>query len=101
MNIKKGDTVKVLLGEYRGKQSKVLKVIRDKNTCIIEGVNFKTKHKRATQAGEQAGRVKQEAPIRMSTVKLICPKCGVPTKAVRKEIKDVRARVCKKCGEMI
>ena len=101
MNIKKGDTVKVLSGEYKGKQSKVLKVFPDKGTCIVEGVNFRTKHKRPTQPGEQAGRVKQEGPILFSNLKLICPKCGVPTKIGKKEVKDVRVRVCKKCGEMI
>ena len=101
MNIRKGDTVKVLSGEYRGKQSKVLKVFPDKKNCIVEGVNFHIKHKRATQPGEQAGRVKQEGPILFANLKLICPKCGVPTKVGRKAVKDIRVRICKKCGEML
>lgn len=101
MKIKKGDIVKVISGIYKDKQGKVLKVIPQKNRCIVEGVNFRIKHQRPLSPENPGGRLKKEGPIHTSNLKLICPKCGQPTRIGKKNIGDRNVRVCKKCGEMI
>lgn len=101
MKIKKGDTVVVISGAYKGKQSKILKVFPEKNTCIVEGVNFRIKHQRPLSPEQPGGRVKKEGPIHISNLKLVCPKCGAPTRIGKKQVADKWVRACKKCGELI
>ncbi len=101
MKLKKEDMVRVITGAYKGKQSKILKVILGKNTCIVEGVNFRIKHQKPISQEQPGGRIKKECPIRMSNLELVCPKCGIPTRIGRKKIDNSWARICKKCGEMI
>ncbi len=100
MKLKKGDLVRVITGEYKGKQSKILKVFIKKSTCIVEGVNFRIKHQRPVSPEQPGGRVKKECPIRVSNLMLVCPKCGTATRVGKKKVGDSWVRVCKKCGEM-
>lgn len=103
VHVKKGDMVYVLNGKDRGKKGKVLDVDRKSGKVIVEGVNIVTKHvKPRPNKGFQGGLVHQEAPIYACKVMLICEKCGAPTKIGRKILEDGgKARVCKKCGEII
>ncbi|MCK4352894.1 50S ribosomal protein L24 [candidate division WOR-3 bacterium] len=101
MRLKKGDIVQSICGEYRGKQGKILRVSPTKQSCIVEGINFQIKHQRPTSPGQQAGRLKKEGWIQNTNLKLVCPKCGLPTRISKKKIGDKFVRVCKKCGEMI
>jgi len=103
VHVKKGDMVYVLSGKDSGKKGKVLDVDHIEGKVIVEGVNVVTKHmKPRPNKGYQGGIVHQEAPIYASKVMLICQKCGVPTKVGRKILEDGgKARVCKKCGEVI
>lgn len=107
MNVRRSDQVLVLSGEYRGKKGKVLKVFPTQNRLIVEGINFIHRHLRPSSQMPQGGIVKKEAPIHVSNVMIICPKCNTPTRIKRdflgKEGKNSRkkARVCKQCGEMI
>lgn len=107
MHVRRGHQVLVLAGEDRGKRGKVLKVFPDKNRVIVEGINFISRHMRPSASLPQGGIVKKEAPIHASNVMVICPKCNEPTRPAFKVMKDDkktsrrRARVCKKCGEMI
>lgn len=101
LKIKKNDIVLVITGEYKGKQGKVLKVFPKKNTCIVEGVNFVIKHQRPRSPEEPGGRIKKEAPIHISNLKVVCPKCGKPTRVGRRLIGEKIVRICKKCGEML
>lgn len=103
LHVKKGDMVYVLSGKDSGKKGKVLDVDHIEGKVIVEGVNVVTKHmKPRPNKGYQGGIVHQEAPIYASKVMLICQKCGVPTKVGRKILEDGgKARVCKKCGEVI
>jgi large subunit ribosomal protein L24 len=107
MHVRRGHQVEVLSGEDRGKRGKVLKVLPAKNRVIVEGVNFISRHMRPSQSMPQGGIVKKEAPIHASSVMVICPKCNEPTRPAYKFIKEdkktsrKKARVCKKCGEMI
>ena len=100
----KNDTVKVISGNYRGKVGKVLKVFPKKNRIIVEGVNLRKHHERPSQALPQGGIVEKEAPIHISNVKVVCPKCGRPTRVGIRILEDKsKVRYCKHqdCGEII
>jgi large subunit ribosomal protein L24 len=102
LHVKKGDTVFVLNGKDAGKKGKVLDVDVNDRKVLIEGVNIVTKHVKPRSTTQQGGLIHQESPIYADKVMLICGKCGVPTKVGRKLLDDGRkARVCKKCGEVI
>jgi len=107
MHIRRNDQVLILSGEYRGKKGKVLKIFPAQSRVIVEGVNFIKRHMRPSQNMPQGGIVEKEAPIHISNVMVICPKCNTPTRTrhefLGKEEKGARnkARVCKNCEEMI
>ncbi|MCF0247028.1 MAG: 50S ribosomal protein L24 [Synergistes sp.] len=102
MRIKKGDRVRVISGKDAGKEGKILKHNIDKNTVIVENVNFVTKSVRPNQKDPRGGLVKKEAPLSTSKVMLVCPKCGKATRVGRAFLDSgKKVRVCKKCGEII
>jgi len=102
VHVKKGDTVYVLNGKDRGKKGKVLKVLPSKQMVIVEGVNMVSKHVRPRSELQQGGIIQREAPIYAAKVMLVCNKCGAPTKVGKKILENgSKARVCKKCGEVI
>lgn len=71
MKIRKDDTVLVLTGDDRGKKGRVLRVMRDEDRVVVEGVNYIWKHLRKTQQNPQGGRLQKEAPIALSNVKVL------------------------------
>ncbi|HRH68703.1 MAG: 50S ribosomal protein L24 [Flavobacteriales bacterium] len=87
-HIKKGDLVKVLAGEDRSKQGRVLEVDRDRMVAIIEGLNINKKHSKPTTAKPQGGIVEQEGPIHLSNLMLIDAKSGTPGRVGRKVSKE-------------
>ncbi|HPR17113.1 MAG TPA: 50S ribosomal protein L24 [Candidatus Cloacimonadota bacterium] len=101
MRIKKGDTVVVLSGKYKGVKGKVLKAFPKTERVIVEKVNFVKKHTRPTQQNPQGGIVEREGSIHVSNVKLFNDKIGQVTKAVYKVVGDSRIRTCKKTGDEI
>jgi|UniRef100_A0A7C4U8U9 large subunit ribosomal protein L24 len=102
MKLKKGDLVVVISGSDKGKKGKIKYVDREKNRVIVEGVNFVRKHTRPRRMGEQAGIMEIEAPVDVSNVMLICPRCKEPAKIGRTKLQDGKsARYCKKCKEII
>ncbi|MBI4553048.1 MAG: 50S ribosomal protein L24 [Candidatus Latescibacteria bacterium] len=102
MHVRKGDTVMVIAGDDRGKTGRVLKLIPDKRRLIVEGINFIIRHTRPSQINPQGGRVEKEAPIHISNVMVVCPRCNQGTRVERRLMDDrKRARVCKRCGEVI
>ncbi|MBQ6204660.1 MAG: 50S ribosomal protein L24 [Prevotella sp.] len=101
IHIKKNDTVIVLAGEDKGKTGKVLKVLREKERAIVEGVNMISKSQKPSAKNPQGGIVKQEAPIHISNLSLIDPKSGKATRiSVKHDGKNV-VRIAKKSGEEI
>ena len=88
MHIKKGDMVKVLAGEDRSKEGRVLEVDRDRLTAIVEGLNMNKKHSKPTTAKPQGGIVDQEGPIHVSNLMLIVAKSGEPGRVGRKANKE-------------
>ncbi len=117
MNIKKGDKVVVIAGDDRGSEGEIQRVVRAKwgkgrragernpqaDRVVVAGVNLIKKHQRRTgNVNTQFGIIEREAPIHVSNVMLICPKCGKPTRVGHKIFADgSRSRMCKKCGESI
>ncbi|MCM1036579.1 MAG: 50S ribosomal protein L24 [Bacteroides sp.] len=101
LHIKKGDTVKVLSGDDRGKTGRVLSVEPAKMRAIVEGVNIVTKATKPSAQYPQGGLIKKEAPIHISNLSLIDPKTGAATRiAIRRE--DGKAvRIAKKSGQEI
>jgi large subunit ribosomal protein L24 len=100
--IKKNDKVKVLSGKEKGRQGKVLKVIGEKGAALVERLNFVKRHTRAGRAGQQGGIIEKEAPIRLSKLMLICPKCSKPTRTGTRVLEGgTKVRFCKKCSEQL
>ena len=87
LHITKGDTVRVISGEFRGKEGKVLRVLPKKGRVVVEGINVVKRHKRATQAAE-GGIIQFPAPIHASNVMLLDPKSGEPTRVRRRKDTD-------------
>ena len=98
MRIKKGDTVKVLSGNDKGKTGEVLEVIPKTEKIIVKGVNVRKKHVKPRKQGEEGGIISVEVAIHSSKVNVVCPKCGKATRIGFKEEKDKKVRVCKKCN---
>ncbi|MGW9687215.1 50S ribosomal protein L24 [Flagellimonas sp. 2504JD1-5] len=101
LKIKTGDTVRVITGDHKGSEGKVLKVDGDKNKAIVEGVNTVSKHEKPSAKNPQGGIVKKEAPIHISNLSLIDPKSGDATR-VGYEVRDgKKVRFAKKSNEVI
>lgn len=103
IQIKKGDTVTILAGKDVNKQGKVLHVFPKKKRVLVEGVNFIKRHTRGNpQRVQQGGVITREAPIHLSNVMLVCPKCNRPSRFGRTILTDgSKVRVCKKCHEIV
>ena len=98
MKIRKGDNVKVLSGNDKGKTGEVLEVIPKTQKIIVKGVNVRKKHVKARKQGEESGIISVECAIHSSKVNVVCPKCGKATKVGYQIEKDEKVRVCRKCG---
>ena len=106
IRLKKNDKVRIISGNHRGKEGKILKIFRDKQTVIVEGVNIIKRHQKPTQKSPQGGITQKEAAINVSNVMLIDPKSGETTRIGMQVIEDEqgnkkRMRYAKKGGEII
>jgi large subunit ribosomal protein L24 len=102
-HVKKNDTVRVLWGKEKGRQGKVLKLFSEKGAALVERLNFVKRHSRSGgKVGQQGGIIEKEAPIKLSKLMLVCPKCSKPAKTGIRVLDDgTRSRFCKKCNELI
>ena len=98
--VRKGDRVKIIAGNDRGKTGKVMVVYPDRDRLIVENINMITKHQRATQNLREPGIIKREGTIHASNVLPICPECDVPTRVGFAVVDGVKMRRCKQCGEI-
>lgn len=121
MKIKKGDNVKIIAGKDKGKTGKVLQVFPSRNRVSVEGRNLLIKHMRPRRQGEQGQRIEFPAPMALSNLMLICPKCDKPTRfryrviEIKKhentpaahrssgqaKTRKQKNRICKKCKQVI
>jgi|UniRef100_A0A7V6DQ71 large subunit ribosomal protein L24 len=102
IHLKKNDLVEVLSGREKGKTGKILRVIRDKNQVVVEKVNMIKRHSRPSPTTGQGGIIEKEAPLHVSKVMLICPKCAKAGRVRMATTADQKkSRVCIKCKELI
>lgn len=94
--LKKGDQVKLIAGKDKGKTGTILKVDREKGRVVVDGLNIVKKTMKPRQQGDKGSIVEVEAPIHISNVMIMCPKCG-PVKVGIREDGDNKVRFCKKC----
>jgi len=101
IKIKSGDTVKLIAGDHKGSEGKVLRVIKDKNKLIVEGVNLVSKHTKPSAKNPQGGIVKKEASIDISNVALIDTKTNTITKVGFRLEGDKKVRFSKKSNQVL
>lgn len=92
--IKSGDTVKVIAGDHKGTEGKVLQIIKDKDRVLVEGVNLVSKHTKPSAQNPQGGIVKKEASLHISNVMLV--EDGVAVRVGYQVDGDIKSRISKK-----
>jgi large subunit ribosomal protein L24 len=98
--LKKEDTVEVIAGKDKGKRGRILKILRDKDRILVEGVNIVKKAKKRRKQQDRGGIIEVEAALHSSNLMIVCKKCG-PVRIGYKIDGDKKERVCKKCGEAL
>jgi len=100
IQIRRNDQVKVIAGKSLNKVGRVLRVLRDKNRVIVEGVSFLKRHTRANPSKNiKGGIVERESTIHISNVMVVCASCGKPTRIGHLILSDgKKIRVCRRCG---
>jgi large subunit ribosomal protein L24 len=103
--LKKEDTVQVIAGKDKGKRGRILKILRDKDRLVVEGVNIVKKARKRRNQQDRGGIVEVEAAIHSSNVMAVCKKCGPTRIGYRLEQnsgeKPGKTRICRKCGEAL
>ena len=101
MKFKKGDKVVVTTGRDKGQAGSILKMLRDEDRAIVQGVNMVKRHQKQTQTDE-GGIISKESPIHLSNLMHVDPTDGKPTRVGFKILKDGRkVRFAKRSGEVI
>jgi large subunit ribosomal protein L24 len=102
MNVTKGDLVRVVRGDDKGKEGRILRVFAKTGRVTIDGVNIVKRHRRARRAEEQSGIIEMPAPVHASNVMLLDPKSGAPTRTRRRIDEDgTKERLSAKSGDAI
>lgn len=101
LKIKTGDTVRVIAGDHKGSEGKIVRVLREKNKAVVEGVNFIKKHVKPSASNPQGGIVKREAPLHISNLAIVDPKTNEVTKVTFKEENGKKVRVSKKSNQVL
>jgi large subunit ribosomal protein L24 len=101
LKIKTGDAVKVIAGDHKGSEGKVVRVFIDKNKAIVEGVNMVSVHTKPSAKSPQGGIVKKEAAIQISNISLIDPKTKETTRVGIRVEGDKKVRFSKKSNQVL
>ena len=100
--LKANDQVEVIAGKDKGRVGKILKIHNKTDRAIVERINMIKRHTKPTAAGQEGQIVEREAPIHVSNLLLVCPKCTKTVRVARKNLEDgTKVRICKKCSETI
>ena len=97
--IKSGDTVKVIAGDHKGSEGKVLRILKDVDRVVVEGINMVSKHTKPSATNPQGGIVKKEAPLHISNVSLV--ENGEPVRVGFRVDGDKKVRFSKKSDKVI
>ena len=100
LKIKTGDTVRVIAGDHKGSEGKIIKVLLEKNKVIVEGVNMVKKHMKPSAQSPQGGIVEKEASIQISNLSLLTS-TGETTRVGYKMEEGKKVRFSKKSNEVI
>jgi len=100
LKIKTGDTVRVIAGDHKGSEGKIVKVLLEKNKVIVEGVNMVKKHMKPSAQSPQGGIVEKESSIQISNLSLLTSK-GEATRVGYKMEDGKKVRFSKKSNEVI
>jgi len=100
LRLKKGDIVKVITGESKGQQGRILEIITTERRALVEGVNLVSRHTKPNTKSPQGGIVKKESPIHLSNLMLIDGKGNI-TRVGRREEEGKIVRYSKSSGEVI
>jgi large subunit ribosomal protein L24 len=102
VHVTKGDLVRVVRGDDKGKEGRILRVFAKTGRVTIDGVNIVKRHRRARRPEEQSGIVEMPAPVHASNVMLLDPKSGAPTRTRRRIDDDgTKERLSVKSGDAI
>ncbi len=102
MEIRKNDSVMVIAGKERGKTGKILRVLPEKNSVIIERLNIVKRHSKPRGPQQAGGIVEKEARIHVSNVMIMCDKCNAPVRIGHKLLADgKKIRICRRCHEAL
>ena len=100
LKVKKGDKVVVITGRDKGKRGEILKVLRDENRVIVQGINLAQRHQKQSMS-QEGGIVQKELSIHVSNVALIDPKSEKPTRVGYKMDGERKVRVARRSGEAL
>src|SRR5687767_15525913 len=102
LHVTRGDTVRVMRGDDKGKEGKVLRIYPKTGRVLIEGINIVKKHRKARNAEEQSGIIESPAPVHSSNVMLLDAQSGEPTRTKsRIDTDGTKERVGARSGEPI
>ncbi len=102
MQIRKNDSVMVIAGKERGKTGKVLRVVTDKDSVIVERLNIVKRHTKPRGPQQSGGIIEKEAAIHASNIMIMCDKCNAPVRIGRKILADgKKIRICRRCLEAL
>ena len=101
MKLKKGDSVKIVLGKDKGKEGKIEKVFGKIGKVLVTGINQYKRHLRARSQNQPSEIVTITKPLPLQNVALICPHCKVQTRVGFRIEKNDKIRVCAKCDKKI
>lgn len=91
----------VLSGKDRGKRGKILRVMPDEGSALVEQLNLVTCFERRTRTDQQSGVIRREAPMPLDRLALVCPRCSKPTRVGFQVEGNEKRRVCKQCRETL
>ncbi len=102
LHIKKGDTVFVNAGDYKGQKGRVLEILREDYKAIVEGVNMVSRHTKPNSETPEGGIVKKEAPVHISNLMIVDPSTGEASRVGRRKNDNNKlVRYAKKSKEEI
>ena len=100
--LKVNDQVEVITGKDKGRVGKIIKVYKKSDKALVERINMIKRHTKARAEGQEGQIVDKEAPIHVSNLMLVCPKCTNTVRVARKTLDDrTKGRICKKCSESV
>ncbi|MBL6648798.1 MAG: 50S ribosomal protein L24 [Flavobacteriaceae bacterium] len=100
LKLKTGDQVRVLAGDHKGSEGKIVKLLKSKNLAVVEGVNMVKKHNKPSSQNPKGGITEQEAPIHISNLSLLTSK-GETTRIGYKTVDGKKSRIALKSDEII